>query len=454
MAKIFVSFFNGLENPKDDQVLPCFYDGLVKTLFNSGNDVMCLSHDRWGEDMGKPPRRLLRDIKTFNPDLMIFFNNACYDLTPYFDNVPIVVYEADSCLYYSNKQVLKNNPDRFLYVTAQTSEVEEIEKMFGASKKNIFYLPFATAVKAEKKTLRTNIVFIGSHYKQSLLTKEFILSKPDEIGRADFRRVIEKLQKNPFLSKSEIISELKIKNQALVNAIDPQQLLHDISAVKRVQTLSAIADLGMNLYGPVSWTRVANVPELTMSYQFRRVHSLQDNQDTYNTSKIGININHAQANTGFSWRACDVMASNACLVTEEKPDFKRLFPKIRLPMFNNQFEAREQCLKLLRDEKLRLDLVQQCHQAIEENHSMQTLIDNLAKISGVPLINSGDGELAIVNIKREIWKVPSIQNRTIRHRLRMSKYSLVLLVNQIPLLNKICISQDEIVKRIDSIAAE
>ena len=105
-----------------------------------------------------------------------------------------------------------------------------------------------------------------------------------------------------------------------------------LSGLRRVRYLSAVADLGLELHG-LYWDQacMAYFPEVAFCYNRAPISSLTENQALYNRSKLAINTNHLQAVSGFSWRVCDIMASNACLVTEFKPDMLELFPNVPLP---------------------------------------------------------------------------------------------------------------------------
>ena len=118
---------------------------------------------------------------------------------------------------------------------------------------------------------------------------------------------------------------------------------------------------------------------------------MRDNQDVYNSSKLCININHIQATSGFSWRVCDVMASNGCLVSEDNPGIHRLFPDIPIPVFSNKYEAREQCIRLLKNENLRREIVLQCQAAIEQGYRFKHILPQLENFLNIPLQASAEG---------------------------------------------------------------
>ena len=129
-------------------------------------------------------------------------------------------------------------------------------------------------------------------------------------------------------------------------------------------------------------------PEVGFCYNKERVFSLEENQKFYNGAKIGFNSNHIQALSSFSLRVCDIMASNACLVTEERANIKKLFPNIGIPTFTNPYEAREQCIKILNNENLRQDIVAKSHEIIEKNHRFKNILEILESCSDIKLSNA------------------------------------------------------------------
>jgi len=85
--------------------------------------------------------------------------------------------------------------------------------------------------------------------------------------------------------------------------------------------------------------------ELVFAFDYTPVTSIKLTEKLLNSSKIGINLYHAQAVTGFSWRVADIMASNSCLISPNKQDLQKLNPYMKIPTFETPEEAREICKK-------------------------------------------------------------------------------------------------------------
>ena len=396
MAKIVLAFHNhiALRQPTDVTVpVPAFYEGFIKGLQDAGNELLVYNHatsEFWSDncDNYEPPEDVKLEISIFNPNLVILFNNSFYDISKIV-NCPIVIYEVDSPLYYSNKKSLKKSGNKFLYCTAQSSNVDLISELYRVNKKNIIHIPYFSMVQAEKKPIKTNICFIGSKFMNFCSEStfgRFMKTSPDEPEIEEFKKVVKALIKNPFLDSDKIFDICKINSQKVKWSFDKDNLIWFISDTNRIRVLSQIADLGLNLYGSKNWiSDLTYEPEVTLSYKNVNVFSLKQNQDIYNSSKIGININHLQATHGFSWRVCDIMASNACLVSSYASDFKLLFPGVNIPTFTSRFEARDLCVKLLNNESMRKDIVFKCQEVINNNYRFEHLLAKLESFVNIKL---------------------------------------------------------------------
>jgi hypothetical protein len=129
MAKIFISFFDGIIDPLNPNAMSCHYESILNEFKKHGNDILYFQHQVWGKDLGKTPKEFLQKVKKFNPELIILFDNRCYcDLYKFFD-CPIIIWEADSCLYFANQNEIRNNPNRFHYIVCQTYLIKKIKEI-------------------------------------------------------------------------------------------------------------------------------------------------------------------------------------------------------------------------------------------------------------------------------------------------------------------------------------
>ena len=387
MSKIFLSFFSCAEDPDNKEAIPCFYESFIQGLQNNGNELFVYISKRFGGEYGNPPVTLLEQIKNFNPDIIILFNNAFYDISKYFE-CPIFVYEVDSPLFYSNKNALKSNIDRYKFIVIQEESKKVLIDEFKAPGKNILVAPFFSEIKNENIPVKQNICFIGSKF-MSTETKsrfsKFMISNPTKDEIESFKNLLLEYEKQPFLSDEQLFQKFNITSEKIKKNFVTADIISNLSDYNRTKTLSCVSDLGLKIYGTERWmSDNYNEPFLILNYDKTPVYSIKHNQDVYNSSKIGININHLQATQAFSWRVCDIMASGACLVSEYKPDIEKRFKSVNLPLFNNPYEARELCIKLLKEENMRADIVAASNEIVEKNYrfnNLKTIIEDYFSIN-------------------------------------------------------------------------
>jgi len=469
MAKIFISFFNGVYDEQDQTKMPCFYESFIKGLMNEGNDILLFHHKNFFGLPGKIHQSIEDKIKKFEPDLVILFNNNFYDISETVE-CPIVIYEVDSPKYYSCKEVIKRKPDRFFYFVAQDKSIEVLKSDFLVKKERILYVPFFSEIKANNIEIFTNeISFIGSKfttlasgnsplgsYFQENINNPHILNNIETI-----KNIISLIKKDSFISKKDLITKYLLDKE-IVNQIDLEQMIMFLSDENRIKTLSSIADLGLTIYGTTNWgTDIPNNSSLSLCYNPEKIYSLKQNQNIYNSSKLSVNINHLQAVSGFSWRVCDIMASNSCLVSEYKKDIKILFPNAKIPTFSNEFEAREICKKLLANENMRKDIVQSCQEIINKSFRFRNLLNTISEYLSLQLHSTnnkkGSLEIFLIENKRvdflkslfigsnESFELNITKNETkveVNHKVKYLKLKLLaviamLIMVQLPFCKKI-----------------
>lgn len=455
MARILISFFNGITDFDNPNAMPCFYESFLSEFQKNGNDVLYYENKLWGKDFPQAPKSFVNKIKKFNPDLIILFNNCCFDLSKHFD-CPILIWEVDSPIYFSNKKKISENPNRYIFITAQTASQKIIENVFGVNQKNIHHFPFATSIIAENIPQTNNICFIGTKFASNNAVSNFMSNTPNTLVIEKYKEIYNFIEKNPFSTETEIIDKFNIKSKKIKNGFSVREIVENISAKKRIQILSEISDLGLSIYGTRSWIdNLEYNPEIILSYKDKLVYSIKHNQNIYNSSKIGININHVQAKTGFSWRVCDIMASNACLVTEPKEDLKKLFPNIKIPTYTNKYEAYDVCKKILKEDNMRNEIVLSCQEIINKNYRFTNTIKNLEQVFCLSLIGKQKGNITKLSIEKRtiLDKNAAIRNSKkswlrLKTRSKLVAYSTLMSVNQIPFVNKLLIDRDTLFDKI------
>lgn len=388
MAKVLVAFHNGIVDEKNPEAMPAFYEAFIRGLDSAGNQVVVYSHGMFGADFGEIDEDIKNEICGFEPDICIIFNNSFFDLAEVVD-CPIIIYEVDSPLYFSNKDDIRKKPDRYLYFIFQEESRKVLKEDYGVNEKQIYFVPFFTEVYADETVQQTtNVSFIGSLFSLGSINvfESFIQKRPSLKEKQMMESCLRELQKNSQVTVSNLIYKYNITSELVVRHLDLQQLLMMLSREKRLKVLSGVADLGLELYGTENWdSTYYNDSKLNMAYIRKKVYSVEDNQDIYNRSKIGINVSHLQAASGFPWRVMDIMASNACLVTDYHAGFKRLFGDIPIPVYESASEAYELCRQLVKDQSRRREIVLQCQETVANKYRFKHLLPKLEEYNGVTL---------------------------------------------------------------------
>lgn len=384
MSKLLVTFYNGICDEKNPEAIPAFYEMLLEGLRKYGNSVYVVFHRLFGVDFGDIPEEEGKKIKEFDPDICLVFNNSFYDLSKIIE-CPIVIIETD-CMYISNLLAIRRNPGRYYYIATQSDSVNLAKSRFCIPEKNVFFIPLFTEIQADKDIKpEANISFIGSKFKVHRHGNySAMLQNISE--KEKFRKCILELQSNPYITKQEMIEKFSLQEASFVNDFNEKELLMTLSGEKRLRVLSEIVDLGLVLYGTKSWeTDYYYDFRLNMAFEDKLVYTLAQNQQIYNTSKIGISVSHLQAQGGMPWRNMDIMASNACLVTDYHSDMNLLFEGVKIPVYKDEHEARELCKWLLEHEDERLGIVEECQKIINSKYRLINFLIHLEQCIGVKL---------------------------------------------------------------------
>ena len=350
------------------------YDAISSELIKNGNDVFRYninsketSFDKWGGNSFCKDNNLINEIKKFRPDIVLNFNNSLPQNIELFNMSKICLIDADAPLVFWNKDYLKRNKNKYYYIGLQRCSKNMYKNFFNITldSKNYIYMPMATSTQKQNIIQDKKISFIGSNF--------YPLTIPDgeDFYSAEALELYEAFTKNYFLPINEAEKICKTCQNI-------QWLYEKVRAYyvgqERLKYLQQLTDLGLTLYGVRWWSKIAYYDfELARCFNPTPILCLEDTTRVYNSSKISINISHPQAQTSFSWRVMDIMASNSCLLMENKPDWRELFEKhlsketLNSIIYKDRFDMREKAKRLLNNEELRKKCVGELNLAIEKN---------------------------------------------------------------------------------------
>lgn len=390
MANILVLYYQPTigDNPYN---LVCLYDSMFSELKRFGNNLLLINMSVFKKDyfssIISDENNIIKRIKQFNPELVLTFNNQVFDKLFDITDCPIALFEADAYNFFSCKDLLHKNIDRYsLFINCKEWTDKYID--LGFSKSQIHFMPVATSVKQENLPLDKNISFIGTFFSTAGNTFSKV---GDEKRNIFYKAYLDFIKTNNYDYKSYFPEDLGLE-------VYDYHPFFDI----RLLTLAHVLDLGLTLHG-VLWEPLKTIcPQLYCAFDSTPKYSLKHNQDLYNSSKICININHPQCNgDNFAWRGFDIMASNGCLISSYSSQLKRTTKGwVDIPMFHSPIEARELCVKLLNNENMRKDLVEAAQKYVEANCRWVDRFKEIEDILNVELVNENrEGTLDIVESK-------------------------------------------------------
>jgi hypothetical protein len=436
--------------------LYCYHDQFTNALKKHGNEVLVMTSNKiikngWSSNdhfSYVDEKKLDEFIKSFNPDLVIASNNVLYNRVPKIIDCPIVIFAADKPIGYADSDKIKKNVDRYHFIYETIDWEKQIYELFNPKPSRMIMMPTATDIQAESLEQDVNISFIGSNFNYTHNFKNYFYDKSVNKDLNKFKQFYDVYRSDLSQNIDDILKKLNF-DKSILGKISEMDLLNLMSGNKRVQTLAAISDLGLSLYGTDNWIDVLDYSfDLALCYEKNKIITAKQNQDLYNRSKIAINLSHEQALDNFSWRVRDIMASNACLVSDYRKNLEVYFGKyVKIPTFNNPFEARDLCQKLLKDESWRSDIVKECQLAIEEKHRFSYRLRDMEQALGVKLFNNDkNGSIEFLNPDNFITK-PSCTKTLLSDNgpLRVANRVRVNLIRTIKKKSKLKIKKEKMI---------
>lgn len=389
MSNIIVCLYSGIN--KQDKIPP-YHEGFINCLKKDGHNVLViltnyfnvLAHNSNELHFSIDKEKVDDYVINFDPDYIFTFNNALYKNLINLTNCPIGLIAADSPPLFLDKELIKNNIDRYTFLHFSEHTFKSAQEIYGGEiDKKHFSISYASDFKSEIKLQDINISFIGTNFIGNDSLKDYLCRNTNNIKLINqFKKLTNEFTNDPRISPQRLIDQMGL------TLLNPQIVTHEnmlslLSCAHRISTLSALSDLGLRLFGTPSWYQsIDSDVNLLHAYVPINVHKVKHNQNIYNRSKISLNIAHAQAgDNSLPWRVIDVMSCNTVLVTEKKDIMKRLFSKyVDIPMYDSKYEARELCQKLLKDEQWREDIQIGSQLAIKET---MTFAHQLIKLENI-----------------------------------------------------------------------
>ena len=420
MARILLSYFKIQE--VDQKAIHVFWDGLIKELENNGNELYVINTGYFNTYNSNVVNNtslnslILEEVRKFNPELIITFNHRIpKSILDNFKDIPTIIWDGDELQYFCDLEYIKDNIDRYkLFSIVSSWEKNYLD--FGFNKNQIFYIPPATAIQAKNIKQDKNISFLGSiHYHKNTISK--IIS--ENIYNKQLKKIMSDYYNNIDFNYEKLFYKYLGSDYSKLN-LQSADLFFLFNL--RIIVLLNLMDLDLTICGD-RWNMILNLlPQLALNYDNKRIWTLQENEDFYNSSKISISPIHPQARgCGFPWRIFDIMASNACLVCEQSSDLKKLTKDyVDIPMFHTPWEARELCIDILKNENKRKDIVSASQEYINKNARWINRFRDIENILNIKIVNlDKKGSVVILTENEEFQKLYNIMQSNSLKKLNL-----------------------------------
>ena len=203
MARVLLGISNGLKNADGTFTPSGFMEQIIEALNKNGNDVFIYIPNLYHRSSffsenelikGINEQKIINDIKSFDPELVITFNNAIYKDILNIIDCPIVIWGADKEEFWNQKEYIKKNVDRYHFFCFSKAEIKPRQEMFGIKNNRIHLMRTATNLVTEKLSQNKNISFIGTCFDPEPNLENFIrkYSGRDSIKKlfANFKKYI------------------------------------------------------------------------------------------------------------------------------------------------------------------------------------------------------------------------------------------------------------------------
>ena len=436
MARILFSEFSNV-TWLGDVILDCHAQGFVNTLASLGNDVMVVIANKlslgflynelkWGR---LEKEQIKRKVKSFDPELIIAYNNNIPDGIIQNTTCPIIIYPADIVTSWAGLSLIRHNLDRYYFLETTKAITHQIkEKIPSISNERIIPFGHATAVRKKDIEQDIRISFVGSILNYSWNTVDYF-SRLGGFKDSEYQNIRHKEYCSLFEDfRNNQTSEFDY------SAFDTEELkaiqAYEASCInfcnKRFKILSEMSDLGLTIFGwSASWANVMMYDfDIWKCFDYRTSVSLEETIETYNRSIISLNLPQGSNTDGFSWRVTDIMASNAVLLSNKKKDLVNLIsPYYKdMPYYESAMEARELAIDLLKNKNWRKEIVEASNQVIEENCRFEQKINIISQaLSRVDFYTTEEGGIEVVSEDDVCKPMPQVC-RTISRFPRLEKF--------------------------------
>lgn len=413
-----------------------FVEGLSNALARMGNNVELIVVNELSQV------EINKEVVSYDPDLIISFNGAGISKEILKRTIcPVAIELCDSIYYLLNVNLIEKELDRFYFISGAKEYIEKINDFFpDVSNNHVAYLGHVTDVRKKDIEQDIPISFVGSlgnfdksfehywcHTGIDFSSKEEIdtLMKTKEL----FQNQAKAFFSNPLDASILDTPALPDFFQKTKGGDYARALVILRTCNLRYAVLDKLTDLGLKIYSvPFGMPNVIRYNfKMFECFDFTPSVTLADSETTFSRSRISLNLPHGQTLRSFSWRVPDILASNACLLSNYVVELKELMTGyIDMPMYESPAEARELAQKLLKDDVWCKEIVLASQQMIEDKCRFEHRLRKVAEKTGLKLEASSEiGSLSVIRKQFKLALKEKIRYRIYERLDRKTSLSLL-----------------------------
>ena len=364
-------------------------EGFVESLVKNGNNVLLYIKKDFPEDKSLSTKLLefkaTKEVKTFNPEIIFTFNNCIRKSFLQVTNCPVYIIASDTPVYWNRGSLIEKFNSRYHLLYFNDDFCEDVKNLYKIGFEKQQRIPYVTAINANPKLPKKyDISFIGNFYNVSQFLFENIIYelhvRKDEKTYNEFCElvddiIISKKKTSNIQSKWQQIKDKIGKNRSL-DLLIKEVFLMKTSDIRQ-SYLSKISDMDLHIFTWIQNLRISsNNFNLAKSTHILPIYDIKGNEKIYNSSVISLTLPHAQVDTGFSWRVCDILASNSMLLSNPSKDLDKIFNGI-IPVYKDPSSLRDLCKYYIKNSKERTEIVSECQRIIDKNCRYDNFLDIL-----------------------------------------------------------------------------
>ncbi|MBU2599687.1 glycosyltransferase [bacterium] len=298
--------------------------------------------------------------------------------------IPYVSWFADAPVSIST--IFKPDPLFFIFMWDKTY-IKELNDM---GYEHVYYLPLATnpkifkrmeLSKEDKERYAGGISFAGmlaDPYATKMYKKHRALFN-EMFSKKVVDKLIKTLSQDPTLSILDLLIDIQ-EQEGVIKDISLEykeylkervsnhlEIIDCISMRKyRKNTIRAIADLGVKVYGDKGWLEVKQEGVKYGGY----IHNRSELPRLYNASEINLNITVSQLRTAINMRVFDIGGCGGFMLSDYREDLVNLFSKdTEVIFYKNNNELREKIIYFLYHPEERRKIAEAFHKKVLEEHT-------------------------------------------------------------------------------------